>query len=96
MSRLPANEEKAVYLGATPKTIARDLRAFSRTARIFSSNEQQLLKKYPKQWVALYRGKVRASAKSLDGILSKLKKQRVPANQAIIWYMDTSGRNLIL
>jgi hypothetical protein len=95
MARLSA-KEKAAYLGATPKKIARDLRAFSRTARIFSSNEQQLLQKYPKQWVALYGGKVRASAKSFDEVLSKLKKQHVPANQAIIWYMDTSGRNLIL
>jgi uncharacterized protein DUF5678 len=95
MGRLSA-KEKAVYLGAPPKKIARDLRAFSRTARIFSSNEQRLLKEYPKQWVALYGGKVRASAKSLDEVLSKLKKQRVPANQAIIWYMDTSGRKLIL
>jgi hypothetical protein len=95
MARLSSNE-KMDYLGATPKEIACDLRAFSRTARILSSNEQQLLKKYPKQWIALYRGKVRASAKSLDAVLSKLKEQRVPANQAIVWYMDTSGRKLIL
>jgi Family of unknown function (DUF5678) len=95
MARLSA-KEKVVYLGTTPKKIARDLRAFSRTARIFSSNEQRLLKKYPKQWVALYGGKVRASAKSLDEVLSKLKKQHVPANQTIVWYMDTSGRHLIL
>jgi CII-binding regulator of phage lambda lysogenization HflD len=95
MTRLSA-KEKAEYLGATPKKIARDLRAFSRTARIFSSNERRLLKKYPKQWIALYGGKVRASAKSLDEVLSKLKKQGVPANQAIVRYMDTSGRKLIL
>jgi CII-binding regulator of phage lambda lysogenization HflD len=95
MARLSA-KEKAVYLGATPKKIARELRAFSRTARIFSSNEQRLLKKYPKQWVALYGGKLRASAKSLDEVLSKLKQQGVPANQAFIRYMDTSGRKLIL
>ena len=95
MARLSA-KEKAAYLGAPPKKIARELRAFSRTARIFSSNEQRLLKKYPKQWVALYGGKVCASAKSLDEVLSKLKQQGVPANQALVWYMDTSGRKLIL
>lgn len=95
MARL-SEKEKTEYLGTTAKEIARDLRAFSRTARLFSSNERRLLKKYPKQWVALYGGKVRASAKSLDGVLSKLKQQGVPANQAIVWYMDTSGRKLIL
>lgn len=95
MPRLSA-KKKAEYLGDTPKNIARDLRAFSRTAQIFSSNERRLLKKYPEQWVALYGGKVRASAKSFDEVLSKLKQQGVPANHAFIRYMDTSGRKLIL
>ena len=95
MGRLSA-KEKAEYLGTTPKKLDRELRAFSRTARVFSSNERSLLKKYPNQWVALYGGKVRVSAKSLDGVLSKIKQQGVPANEALIRYMDTSGRKLIL
>ena len=95
MPRLSA-KKKAEYLGASPNKIARDLRAFSRTARVVSSNERQLLKRYPKQWVAVYNGKVRAVAKSLDGVISKLEKLRVPPNQSIIRYMDTSGRKLIL
>ena len=63
--------------------IARDLRAFSRTGQFLSSNERQLLKKYSKQWIALYNGKVRAAAQSLDGVISKLEKQGLPANESI-------------
>jgi uncharacterized protein DUF5678 len=69
---------------------------FSRTTRFLACNERRLLKKYPKQWIALYGGKVRASAKSLDEVISKLKKLGLPANQSLIWYMDTSGRKIIL
>jgi len=94
MPRLSA--KKAEYLGDTPKNVARDLRAFSRTGQFLSSNERRLLKKYPDQWVALYDGKVRASAESFDEVISKLEQQQVPPNQSIIWYMDTSGRKLIL
>ena len=95
MPRLSA-KKKTEYLGAPPKKIARDLRAFSRTARFFSTNEGRLLKKYPRQWVAVYDGKVRASAKTLDEVISKLEKQKLPPNESIISYMDTSGRKLIL
>jgi Family of unknown function (DUF5678) len=95
MARLSA-KKKAEYLGDTPKNIARDLRAFARTGEFLSSNERRLLKKYPEQWVALYDGKVRASAKSLNEVISKLEQQKLPPNKSIIWYMDTSGRKLIL
>ena len=95
MPRLSA-KKKAEFLAVAPKKLARDLRAFSRTARVFLSNERRLLKKYPQQWIALYDGKVRASAKSLDQVISKLDRLGVPANEAIIWYMDTSGRKRIL
>lgn len=95
MPRLSA-KKKAEYLGAPPQKIARDLRAFSRTGQFLSSNEPQLLKKYSKQWIAVYNGKVCAVAKSLDGVISKLQKQGLPPNESIIRYMDTSGRKLIL
>jgi hypothetical protein len=95
MPRLSA-KKKAEYLGVSPKEIARDLRAFSWTAQFLTSNERRLLKKYPKQWVALYDGKVQASAKSLEEAISKLEQQQLPPNESIIWYMDTSGRKLVV
>jgi hypothetical protein len=95
MARLSA-KQKAEYLGATPKKLDRELRAFSRAARLLSSSHSRLIDKHPKQWVAIYDGKVRASAKSLDAIVSKLERQGLPPNEAIIRYIDSSGRKLIL
>jgi CII-binding regulator of phage lambda lysogenization HflD len=95
MARLSA-KQKAEYLGAAPKKLDRELRAFSRAARLLSSSHSRLIDKHPKQWVAIYGGKVRASAKSLDAIISKLERQGLPPNEAIIRYIDSGGRKLIL
>jgi hypothetical protein len=83
-------------LGATAKQIDRELRAFSRAARLLSSNHPRLVDEHPEEWVGLYDGKVRATAKSFQALISKLKKQGIPPNEAVIRYIDTSGRKLIL
>ena len=74
----------------------RELRTFSRAAKVLSSGRPRLIDRHPRQWVALHDGKIRASAKSFDALMAKLKKQGLPANETIIRYVDTSGRKLIL
>ena len=83
-------------LGASPKQIDQELRAFSRAARILSSNRPRLIEQHPKEWVGLYNGKVSATAKSLRGLVTKLKKRGLSPNDAMIRYIDTSERLLIL
>jgi hypothetical protein len=86
----------ASSLGATPKQVDRELRAFSRAAKVLSSDHPRLIEEHPKEWVAIYDGKVRASDKSLQALIARLRQEGVPANEAIIRYIDTSGRKLIL
>jgi hypothetical protein len=83
-------------LGATPKQIDRELRTFSRAARLLSSDHPRLIEQHPKEWVGLYDGEVSATAKSLRALVTKLKKRGLSPNDAIIRYIDTSGRMLIL
>ena len=83
-------------LGATPKQIDRELRTFSRAARILSSDHPRLIEKHPKEWVGLYDGKISATAKTFNALIAKLKKRGLSPNDAIIRYIDTSGRMLIL
>lgn len=83
-------------LGATPKQIDRELRAVSRSARVLSSDHPRLIKKHPNEWVGVCEGKVCATDKSFDGIVKKLKSSGVSPNDAIIRYVDASGRKLIL
>jgi hypothetical protein len=86
--------EKA--LGATPKQINRELRTFSRAARLLSSNHPRLIDTHPKEWVGLYDGEVCATDKSFNGLVRKLKRRGFSPSETIIRYIDTSGRKLIL
>jgi hypothetical protein len=92
-----AKKNLASYLGAvTPKQMDRELRAFSRAARVLSSDHPRLIDKHPKQWVGIYDGNVCATGKSLSALISRLKKKGAPPSDTIIRYIDTSGRKLIL
>lgn len=86
----------ATHLRATPKQMDRELRAFSRAAKILSSDHPRLIEKHPKEWVGIYDGKVCATGKSFNALVSKLKKHGYAPSDTIIRYIDTSGRKLIL
>jgi hypothetical protein len=92
----PSEKKTAISLGATPKQVDRELRAFSRAAKLLSSDHPRLIDEHPKEWVAIYDGKVRATDKSLQALVARLNEEGLPANEAIIRYIDTSGRKLIL
>jgi hypothetical protein len=91
-----AKKNLASYLRATPKQMDRELRAFSRAARVLSSDHPRLIDKHPKEWVAIYDGNVRATGKSFSALVSQLKKKGLSPSDTIIRYIDTSGRKLIL
>jgi len=96
MPRRPSKKRLASQLEVTPKQVRRELRAFSRSARLLSSHHPRLINEHPNEWVAVYDGKVQATAKSFNALIAKLNKQSVPPNESIIRYMDTSGQKLIL
>ncbi|MGB6399693.1 MAG: hypothetical protein WBF73_29035 [Bradyrhizobium sp.] len=86
----------ASYLQATPKQIDGELRAYSRAARVLSSNHSRLVDSHPKEWVGIYDGDVCATGKSFTALISKLKKQGLAPSDAVIRYIDVSGRKLTL
>jgi hypothetical protein len=90
MARLTAE-----MLGATPRQIDRELRSFSRAAKVLSSNRPRLIQTHPKKWIGVYKGKVRVTAKSFSGLMTELKNHGLRPNDTIIRYTDTSGRLMI-
>jgi hypothetical protein len=96
--RLPKLSKKniASYLQDTPKQIDRELRAYSRAARVLSSKHSRLVDSHPKEWVGIYNGNVCATGKSFTALISRLKKQGLSPSDAVIRYIDTSGRKLTL
>jgi hypothetical protein len=92
-----AKKNLASYLReVTPRQIDRELRSFSRAARVLSSDHPRLVDRHPEQWVGLHNGRVCTTAKSLSALISRLRKRGFSPNDAIIRYIDTSGRKLIL
>ena len=86
----------AAHLGASPKQIAREIRTFSRAARVLSSNHPRLIDKHPKQWVGIYDNRVCANAKTLKALMTALKRDGIPPSKTIVRYIDISGRKMIL
>ena len=79
-----------------PKDIDRDLRSFRRTAQVLSSNRPRLIDRYPKQWVALYRGRVRASGNTFASVIAEVGKKRLPREHVIVRFIDRNQRTMIL
>lgn len=95
MARL--SEDEALHrLGGTAEQIAQDLEEFAETAKVLSSEHPRLVEQYPLRWVGVYRGHVAASAETLDSLMAELKDAGIPPERAIVRFVDTQERTLIL
>jgi hypothetical protein len=79
-----------------PRDVDRDLRSFRNTARILSSSHPRLIDRYPKQWVALYRGRVRASGSTFAAVMAEIDNKGLPREHIIVRFIDRNQRTMIL
>ncbi|HEY7065811.1 MAG TPA: hypothetical protein VII06_30325 [Chloroflexota bacterium] len=79
-----------------PADVARELEDFQKAAKVLSSQHPRLMDQYPKQWVAVYGGKVRARSSTLSAVLEQLDKAGIPREHAIVRYIDKNQRTMIL
>ena len=96
MARLAKKNLGSYLRDVTPRQIDRELRSFSRAARLLSSDHPRLIDTHPKEWVGIHDGGVRATGKSYNALISKLRKMGLSPSDTVIRYIDTSGRKLIL
>ena len=82
--------------GGTAKGIGRELRQFGAAAGVLSSDHPRLIDEHPLQWVGVYQGKVAASAQTLSSLMKQLKDDGIPPQNAIVRFIDTNERTLIL
>ena len=79
-----------------PAEIAESLKQFQDTALLLSSTSKRMIEHYPKQWIALYDGAVRARASSLQSLLNELDAANIPRSAAVVRYIDNTQRTMIL
>lgn len=79
-----------------PSKMAKSLRTFQQSARVFSDNYPRLIDKYPDQWVAVADSAVVASGDSLKQVLTQIDDQDIPRTDVIVRFIERTQRTLIL
>jgi hypothetical protein len=79
-----------------PKDVDRDLQSYRKTAQVLSSDQPRLIDQYPKQWVAVYQERVRASGKTFASVMAEIDKKGLPRAHVIVRYIDRNQRTMIL
>ena len=72
------------------------LREFTNRVRAFDAQRVQLAKEYPDKWIAMYDGGIGAVADSLEDLLKEMDRLGIPRKGAVIEFMDTERRTMIL
>lgn len=78
------------------RAIARGLAQFQKAARALSSDHPRLIDKYPKQWVVVFDGEVKARGRTMKSALLQARKRSIPLEHAIVRYIDKNERTFIL
>ena len=69
---------------------------FREDGNYLSSIWPQVRKKYPDSYVAVYKGAIVATHKTLKGVLKEMDNKSVPKNHAVLRYASKKPRRLIL
>ena len=75
--------------------ILEKLRAFRVRVDHMESQKERLTRNHPDHWVALHTGDF-VVAKSLDDVLKRLEGQGVPTSEAVIRFLDSNPKDVIL
>ncbi len=93
---MPAKSQEFLRLIGDPAEVDRSLRAFRKATSLLSSEHPRLIDKYPKRWVAIYRGKVKAAASTFNAVLAQVDKAGLPREEVILRFIDKNQRTMIL
>jgi hypothetical protein len=96
MAAKPADSEVLEQLKRDAPALGRELRDFAAAAQVLSSDHPRLIDEYPDQWVAIYEGQVCAHGESLKSVLNQLAEQHIPAEKAIVRFIERAQKTMIL
>jgi ribosomal protein L20 len=80
--------KEALDSAGGPEQLVATKEEYSGSVMFLNTMRQELLKKYRRQWVAIYRSKVEAAAKEYDDVISKLQKKHIPIEKTVIKYLS--------
>jgi hypothetical protein len=89
-------KKELVELIGDPAKATRSLDQFDRDAVALSRKYPSLLRLYARQWIAFYKGRVRARADSLEALMDKVDGLGLPRGEIHVRYMSTEEPILVL
>ena len=95
-SLISTKAQELLRLVGDPVEVDRSLQTFRKAASVLSSDHPRLIDKYPKQWVAVHDGKVKATATTYNALLSQVDRAHLPREETIIRFIDRNQRTMIL
>jgi len=79
-----------------PVDVDRGLQSFRKSVLALSSDRPRLIERYPKQWVAIYKGEVQAHGKTFLSVLRKVDRKKLPREHVVMRFIDRNQRTMIL
>lgn len=79
-----------------PAAAKREMQQFRASARAFTSEHPELIKAYPKQWVAVHLDAVAAASETLEGLIEKVEQQGLPKGEVAIRFIEKNHQTMIL
>lgn len=76
--------------------VQQELERYRNDALYFEEHRQELLERYPEQWVAVYNREVAGTAKRLPQLLRQLEKHGLPRADVFIEHISAKDDLLIL
>ena len=73
-----------------------ELQRFKRDTQYYEAHREELLTKYPEQWVAVFNQQVVGAAPDFEQLLAMLEQNGIPVERTLIEHMTRKEELLIL
>jgi hypothetical protein len=73
-----------------------ELARFQRDIAYFEAHREDLMARYPEEWIAIYNEAVVGAAAELESLLFTLREHRVPPEAALVKHLSRNEDVLIL
>ena len=94
--RMMANQTSAIKaMAERASQIKESLDAFSQNERVFSTNRPRLIDKYEGKWIAVFQGKVAASADTIEEVAAGVEEQGIPLSDTMIRHIGREAKTYI-
>ncbi len=88
--------DEIMTLIGDPAKAREEFEEFHQNTLALSSHKLRMIEEYPKQWVAVFGGVVKARASTLRSLITEIDRLGLPRERVVVRYIDKDRRTMIL